>query len=84
MLICAHIILIKCKFNHNVLYKSLICFQVCVLLNSVCDFRLGNLACLADPKDLLVYKGTETFSVIQNIVMNCSRDGLSLPSYLVR
>ncbi|KAK2920129.1 hypothetical protein Q8A73_002333 [Channa argus] len=48
------------------------------------DFiRLGNLSCLADPKDLLVYKGTEAFSVIQDIVMNCSRKGASLPSYLI-
>ncbi|KAK2853964.1 hypothetical protein Q5P01_006625 [Channa striata] len=48
------------------------------------DFiRLGNLSCLADPKDLLVYKGTETFSVLQEIVLNCSRKGASLPSYLI-
>uniref|UniRef100_UPI0037E98643 stereocilin n=1 Tax=Semicossyphus pulcher TaxID=241346 RepID=UPI0037E98643 len=48
------------------------------------DFtRLGNLSCLADPEDLLVYKDTEVFNVIRDIVMNCTRDGLSLPSHLV-
>nr|XP_020466406.1 stereocilin-like [Monopterus albus] len=47
------------------------------------DFtRLGNLSCLADPNDLLAYKGTEAFRVIRDIVMNCTHDGLSLPSYL--
>ncbi|XP_034733689.1 stereocilin isoform X2 [Etheostoma cragini] len=48
------------------------------------DFtRLGNLSCLADPEDLLVYKGTVVFSTIRDIVMNCSREGLSLPSRLI-
>ncbi|XP_028999497.2 stereocilin [Betta splendens] len=48
------------------------------------DFiRLGNLTCLADPNDILVYKDTEAFSVIQDIVENCSRAGLSLPSSLI-
>ncbi|XP_028435816.1 uncharacterized protein strc1 isoform X1 [Perca flavescens] len=48
------------------------------------DFtRLGNLSCLADPEDLLVYKDTVVFSVIRDIVMNCSREGLSLPSRLI-
>ncbi|XP_071344768.1 uncharacterized protein strc1 [Trachinotus anak] len=48
------------------------------------DFtRLGKLSCLADPKDLLVYKGTGAFSVIQDIVMNCTREGLSLPNHLI-
>ncbi|XP_068165975.1 stereocilin [Antennarius striatus] len=45
--------------------------------------RLGNLSCLADPEDLLMYKGTEVFGVIQDIVMNCTRDKLSLPSHLI-
>ncbi|KAM7014911.1 stereocilin-like [Tautogolabrus adspersus] len=45
--------------------------------------RLGNLSCLADPEDLLVYKDTEVFSVIREIVMNCTHEGLSLPSLLV-
>ncbi|XP_034535474.1 uncharacterized protein strc1 [Notolabrus celidotus] len=48
------------------------------------DFtRLGNLSCQADPEDLLVYKDTEVFSIIQDIVLNCTREGLSLPSQLV-
>ncbi|KAL7406469.1 hypothetical protein ABVT39_019936 [Epinephelus coioides] len=48
------------------------------------DFiRLGNLSCLADPEDLLMYKDTAVFSVIQDIVMKCTRDGLSLPSHLI-
>ncbi|XP_044057235.1 stereocilin [Siniperca chuatsi] len=45
--------------------------------------RLGKLSCLADPEDLLVYKGTEAFSVIRDIIMNCTREGLSLPSHLI-
>uniref|UniRef100_A0A3Q3KZN9 Stereocilin 1 n=1 Tax=Labrus bergylta TaxID=56723 RepID=A0A3Q3KZN9_9LABR len=45
--------------------------------------QLGNLSCLADPEDLLVYKDTELFSVMREIVMNCTHEGLSLPSILV-
>ncbi|XP_065809328.1 uncharacterized protein strc1 [Labrus bergylta] len=45
--------------------------------------RLGNLSCLADPEDLLVYKDTALFSVMREIVMNCTHEGLSLPSILV-
>ncbi len=48
------------------------------------NFRLGNLSCLADPDDLLVYKDTVAFTVIQDMVMDCTRGGLSLPSHLVR
>ncbi|XP_070762114.1 stereocilin [Enoplosus armatus] len=48
------------------------------------DFtRMGKLSCLADPEDLLLYKGTEVFSVIRDTVMNCTREGLSLPSRLI-
>ncbi|XP_059211235.1 stereocilin [Centropristis striata] len=48
------------------------------------DFtRLGNVLCLADLEDLLVYKDTEVFRVIQDSVMNCTRQGLSLPSHLI-
>ncbi|CAJ1049754.1 uncharacterized protein strc1 [Xyrichtys novacula] len=48
------------------------------------DFtRLGNLSCQADSEDLLAYKGTDAFSVIQDMVLNCTRAGLSLPSQLV-
>nr|XP_046254951.1 stereocilin [Scatophagus argus] len=48
------------------------------------DFtRLRNLSCLADPADLLLYKDTEIFSVIRDIVMNCTRERLSLPSNLI-
>ncbi|XP_058484473.1 stereocilin [Solea solea] len=52
---------------------------------TVQDFiRLGKMSCLADPKDLLLYKGTEAFTVIQDIVMNCTHDdGLILPNYLI-
>ncbi|XP_029701949.1 stereocilin [Takifugu rubripes] len=45
--------------------------------------RLGNLSCLADPEDLLVYKDSGTFGVIQNIILNCTRAKRSLPSRLV-
>uniref|UniRef100_A0A8C6WFG2 Stereocilin LRR domain-containing protein n=1 Tax=Neogobius melanostomus TaxID=47308 RepID=A0A8C6WFG2_9GOBI len=48
------------------------------------DFiRLGYITCLADPDDLIVYKGTEAFPVIQDIIRKCTRDGLKLPSYLL-
>ncbi|KAK5935367.1 hypothetical protein CgunFtcFv8_020735 [Champsocephalus gunnari] len=48
------------------------------------DFiRLGNLSCMADPEHLLVYKDTEAFSVIRDIVMNCTRDSIGLPSHLI-
>ncbi|KAM3624737.1 uncharacterized protein V6R79_000765 [Siganus canaliculatus] len=48
------------------------------------DFtRLHNLSCLADAEDLLVYKDTQVFRVIQDIVMNCTRERLSLPSLLI-
>ncbi|XP_014192008.2 stereocilin [Haplochromis burtoni] len=48
------------------------------------DFsRLGSIACLADPDDLYVYKGTEAFSVIRESIMSCTRKGLRLPSDLV-
>ncbi|XP_077374382.1 uncharacterized protein strc1 [Festucalex cinctus] len=47
------------------------------------DFiRLGSLSCLAEPSDLLAYKDSEAFWVIWDIVMNCTNDGLSLPSHL--
>lgn len=56
--------------------------QLCVVY--VCNFRLGKLLCLADPEDLLVYKGTETFSVIQDVILNCTHEKhMSLPSHLV-
>ncbi|XP_068596984.1 uncharacterized protein strc1 [Brachionichthys hirsutus] len=45
--------------------------------------RLGNLTCLADPDDLLVYKGTEAFGLIRDIVMSCTRERLGLPSRLI-
>ncbi|XP_038557904.1 stereocilin [Micropterus salmoides] len=48
------------------------------------DFiRLGKISCLADPEDLFLYKGTEAFSVIRDIIINCTREGVSLPSYLI-
>ncbi|KAL6113010.1 uncharacterized protein ACO6RY_11391 [Pungitius sinensis] len=48
------------------------------------DFtRLGNLTCLADPQGLLMYKRTKAFSVIQDIVMNCTREGLRPSGYLI-
>lgn len=49
----------------------------------VCCFRLGNLSCLADPEDLLVYRDSETWGVIRSIVLNCTRDKHGLPSRLV-
>lgn len=51
--------------------------------SNLCDSRLGNLSCLADPDDLLVYKDSETFGVIQNLILNCTRAKRSLPSRLV-
>ncbi|PWA18871.1 hypothetical protein CCH79_00005065 [Gambusia affinis] len=45
--------------------------------------RLGNVLCLAEAKDLLVYKNTEVFQVIQEIITNCTLSGLSMPSQLV-
>lgn len=50
---------------------------------NVCDSRLGNLSCLADPEDLLMYKDSEAFGVIQSILLNCTRAKRSLPSRLV-
>lgn len=50
---------------------------------SVYFFRLGKLTCLADPESLLVYKDTETFKVIQDIIVDCSRQGVSMPSHMV-
>ncbi|XP_069030573.1 uncharacterized protein strc1 [Embiotoca jacksoni] len=48
------------------------------------DFtRLGEISCLADPEDLLVYKSTDAFTVIQDSIMNCILHGVSLPSQLV-
>ncbi|XP_015239911.1 PREDICTED: stereocilin [Cyprinodon variegatus] len=48
------------------------------------DFiRLGNLSCLADPEDLLVYRNTEAFQVIQENILSCALKGLSLPSQMV-
>ncbi|XP_047436000.1 uncharacterized protein strc1 [Mugil cephalus] len=48
------------------------------------DFiRLGDILCLADPEDLLVYKNTAAFSVIRDAVMNCTHKGIVLPSHLV-
>uniref|UniRef100_A0A667XMU6 Stereocilin 1 n=2 Tax=Myripristis murdjan TaxID=586833 RepID=A0A667XMU6_9TELE len=45
--------------------------------------RLGNLSCLADPDDLLVYRGSETFSVIQDTILTCARQGHRLPSHMI-
>ncbi|XP_014887214.1 stereocilin [Poecilia latipinna] len=45
--------------------------------------RLGDLLCLAEAQDLLVYKNTEVFQVIQENIMNCTLSGLSVPSQLV-
>lgn len=56
---------------------------MCVVETLLCDFRLGSIACLADPADLDVYKGTEAFSVIRESIMSCTRKGLRLPSDLV-
>lgn len=45
--------------------------------------RLGNLTCLAHPKDLLVYRNSETFGVIQENVRRCVSQGLKVPSDMV-
>lgn len=52
-------------------------------VDTVYNYRLRDLCCLADPEDLLAYKDTDSFSVIQEIVTNCTRNGLNLPSHLV-
>lgn len=49
----------------------------------LCVCRLGDVSCLAEPEDLLAYKDSEVFGAIQDIVMNCTRHRLSLPSHLV-
>lgn len=54
-----------------------------VSLRPICPSRLGNLSCLAAPEDLLVYKDWETFGLIQNLILNCTRDEHSLSSRLV-
>nr|XP_061811298.1 stereocilin-like [Nerophis lumbriciformis] len=47
------------------------------------DFiRLGSLTCLSEPSDILPYKGSEAFNVIWDVLMNCSHNGLNLPSHL--
>ncbi|XP_061669380.1 stereocilin [Syngnathoides biaculeatus] len=47
------------------------------------DFiRLGSLSCLAEPSDLMSYNGSEAFKVMWEVIMNCSNDGLTLPSHL--
>ncbi|XP_077442523.1 uncharacterized protein strc1 [Stigmatopora argus] len=47
------------------------------------DFiRLGSLSCLTEPSDLLAYKGSEAFSVIWDVIINCTHNGLNLPSQL--
>ncbi|XP_029987067.1 stereocilin [Sphaeramia orbicularis] len=51
--------------------------------NTATPCWLGNISCLADPEDLLMYKNTEAFIVIQDILINCTREGLSLPSHLL-
>ncbi|KPP79439.1 hypothetical protein Z043_100989, partial [Scleropages formosus] len=45
--------------------------------------RLGNLTCLAHPKDLLVYRNTEAFTVIQDSVRVCVSRGLQVPSDMI-
>ncbi|XP_056134793.1 stereocilin [Lampris incognitus] len=45
--------------------------------------RLGNLSCLAEPEKLLLYKDSEAFSVIQDNILTCIRQGLSLPSHMI-
>lgn len=62
--------------------KPVVCSQVLALC-CLYNFRLGNLSCLADPEDLLVYKDTEVSSVIRKVIMNCTREGHSMPSILV-
>ncbi|KAF7664414.1 hypothetical protein LDENG_00177850 [Lucifuga dentata] len=48
------------------------------------DFtRLGKITCLADPKHLLAYKDTDAFQVIQKIIVNCTRQGESMPSHMI-
>ncbi|MFT7816572.1 stereocilin-like [Arapaima gigas] len=48
------------------------------------DFRrLGNLTCLSHPKDLLVYRNTEAFAVIQDNVRTCVSQGLRVPSDMI-
>ncbi|XP_062327175.1 stereocilin isoform X2 [Osmerus eperlanus] len=45
--------------------------------------RLGNLSCLAEPQNLLLYKDSEAFSGIQDKIRSCAIHGVSLPSNMI-
>ncbi|XP_067297525.1 uncharacterized protein strc1 [Pseudorasbora parva] len=45
--------------------------------------RLGNLSCLAHPSELMVYAGTEAFSVIRDNIRTCAVQGFSVPSNMI-
>ncbi|XP_056464092.1 uncharacterized protein strc1 [Gadus chalcogrammus] len=48
---------------------------------SIQDFnRLGNLTCLVEPSELLLYRNSEVFPVIQRLISNCAQYRLNLPS----
>lgn len=74
-------VLLRFHLLHGRNFNSVLGEQVS--LAPVCHLRLGHLSCLADPEDLLVYKDSETFGVVQNIILNCTRDKHSLSSRLV-
>ena len=50
----------------------------------MCVCRLGNLSCLAEPSELLRYRNTEVFPVIQGLIATCAQLRLYLPSHMVR
>ncbi|KAK0144905.1 Stereocilin [Merluccius polli] len=51
---------------------------------SIQDFNmLGTLCCLAEPSDLLLYKDTEVFPVIQSLITTCAQQGQYLPSHMI-
>lgn len=87
----------RCDMSNLLCQRSLHCASVpdvnsskCHFLSGlgcwlcVCGVRLGSLSCQAEPSDLLAYKGSEAFSVIWDVILNCTQDGLTLPSHLVR
>ncbi|KAL1007173.1 hypothetical protein UPYG_G00082990 [Umbra pygmaea] len=45
--------------------------------------KLGYLTCLSDPVNLLVYRNTKAFSVIQDNIRTCVAQGISVPSDMV-
>uniref|UniRef100_A0A3B3T1U9 Stereocilin 1 n=1 Tax=Paramormyrops kingsleyae TaxID=1676925 RepID=A0A3B3T1U9_9TELE len=58
-------------------------FVAQTILGMFTNLTLGDLTCLARPKDLLVYRNSEAFGVIQENVRRCVSQGLKVPSDMV-